>query len=97
MGQHKSFDEIKLKISEALVLTFPKLKNPFKVETYAIGYVMGAIWMQGGKSVCYHSKMFQGGVLNYPTYDKEIYAIVQVVKKWNHYLMGKESMIFIDN
>jgi hypothetical protein len=28
-------------------------------------------------------------VINYPTYDKELYALVQSVKKWNHYLMGK--------
>jgi hypothetical protein len=49
--------------------------------------------MQGGKPVCYHSEMFHGGVLNYPTYDKELYALVQSVKKWKHYLMGKETII----
>jgi hypothetical protein len=46
--------------------------------------------------MCYHSKMFHGGVLNYPTYDKEIYALVQVVKKWKKYLMGKGTIIHID-
>jgi hypothetical protein len=32
-------------------------------------------------------------VLNYPMYDKELYTLVQVVKKWKHYLMGKETII----
>ena len=49
--------------------------------------------MQGGRATCYHSKMFHGGVLNHPTYDQELYALVQVVKKWKHYLMGKETII----
>ena len=50
---------------------------------------VGVVLMQGGKLVCYHFEMFHGGVLNYPTYDKELY--VQVVKKWKHYLIGKLS------
>jgi hypothetical protein len=41
--------------------------------------------------------MFHGGVLNYPTYDKEVYALIQVVQKWKHYLMGKETIIHIDH
>jgi hypothetical protein len=63
------------------------------VETDASGFAMGAIFMQGGKSICYHSEMFRGGVLNYLTCDKELYALVQGVKKRKHYLMGKEIII----
>jgi hypothetical protein len=73
------------------------LQKPFEVETDASGYAMGVVLMQGGKSICYHSEMFHGGVLNYPTYDKELYALVQVVKKWKHYLMGKETIIHTDH
>jgi len=58
---------------------------------------MGAIFMQGGKQVCYHSKMFHGEVVNYPPYDKELYALIQAVKKWKHYLMGKEIIIQINH
>jgi hypothetical protein len=46
--------------------------------------------------VCYHYEMFRGGVFNYPIYDKELFPPVQVVKKWKHYLMGKETIIHID-
>jgi hypothetical protein len=53
--------------------------------------------MQGGMDVCYHSKVFHGAVLNYPTYEKDIYALVHVVKKWKHYMMGKETIIHIDH
>lgn len=54
---------------------------------------MGVVLMQGGRPVCYHSNVFHGTVLNYPTYNNDIYVMVQVVKKWNYYLMGKEIVI----
>ena len=37
--------------------------------------------------------MFTSAVRNYPTDDKELYALVQSVKKWKHYLVGKETII----
>jgi hypothetical protein len=36
-------------------------------------------------------------VINYPTYDKELYALVQSVKKWKNYLLGKETIIHTDH
>ena len=54
---------------------------------------MGVILMYGGRFVCYHSEVFHGVVLNYHTYEKELHALVQVVNKWKHYLMGKETVI----
>jgi hypothetical protein len=54
---------------------------------------MGAVLMQYRKSIFYHSENFNQVVVNYPTYDKELYALVQSVKKWKHYLLGKETII----
>ena len=53
--------------------------------------------MQHDKPICYHSETFTSAIVNYPTYDKELYALVQSVKKWKHYLMGKETIIHIDH
>ena len=58
---------------------------------------MGAVLTQHGKPICYHSETFNLVVINYPTYDKELYALVQSVKKWKHYLMGKETVIHTDH
>ena len=57
---------------------------------------MGVVFMQAGRPIWYHIEMFHGGVLNYPTYEKELNALVLVVKKWKHYLMGKNTIIHID-
>ncbi len=58
---------------------------------------MGAVLMQHGKPICFHLETFNGVVINYPTYDKELYALVQSVEKWKHYLRGKETIIHIDH
>jgi len=36
-------------------------------------------------------------VLNYPTYNKELYALVQDVKNWKNYMMGIETFIHTDH
>ena len=35
--------------------------------------------MQEGKIICYHFEKFSGVIFNYPTYDKEMYALVQAI------------------
>lgn len=87
------FVELKKNISQAPVLKLPNLQQPFEVEINVSGYDMGVVLMQGGRHVRYHSKVFHGEVLNYPTYNKELYALVQVVKKWKYTLMGKDTII----
>ena len=57
------------------------LQLPFELEIDASGYVLGLVLMQGERHVCYHSKFFHGSVFDCPTYDKEIFVIVHVVKK----------------
>jgi hypothetical protein len=58
---------------------------------------MGTVLMQYSKPISYHSETFNQVVVNYPTYDKELYALVQSVKKWKHYLLGKKTIIHIDH
>jgi hypothetical protein len=95
--KQKYFDTLKGKISTALVLALSNLQQPFEIETDASGYAMGAVLMQYHNPICYHSETFNQVVVNYPTYDKELYALVQSVKKWKHYLLGKETIIHTDH
>ena len=84
---------MKEKINTTQVLVLSDLKKPFKIQNNARQYAMGAILIQHGKPICYHFEAFYNVVINYPTYDKYLYAQVQRVKKWKHYLMGKETII----
>jgi hypothetical protein len=89
----KYFDTLKEKISTAPVLALPNLQCPFEIKIDARGYTMGALFMQYHKPICYHSETFNHVVVSYPTYDKELYALVQSINKWKHYLLGKEKSI----
>jgi hypothetical protein len=95
--QQKYFDTLKEKISTAPVLALLNLQQPFKIKTDASGYTMGAVLMQYRKPICYHSETFRQVVFNYPTYDKELYALVQSLNKCKHYMLGKETIIYIDH
>lgn len=91
--QQKSFNTLKEKISTTLVPALPYLKQPLEIQTGARKYVMGPVLMQHG----YHHETFTNAIINYPTCGKELYALVQSVKKWKHHLMGKEMIIHIDH
>ena len=42
-------------------------------------------------------KTLIGAALNYPTYDKELYALVGTLKMWQHYLWPKNFVIYSDH
>ena len=53
--------------------------------------------MQEGHPIAYFSEKLNGGFLNYPTYDKELYALVRSLQTWQHYLLQKEFVIHSDH
>ena len=53
--------------------------------------------MQDGKPIAYFSEKLHGPVLNYSTYDKELYAFVRSLETWRHYLWLKEFVIHYDH
>jgi len=53
--------------------------------------------MQEGRPVAYFSEKLSGAALNYPTYDKEMYALVRALENWQHYLWPKEFVIHTDH
>jgi hypothetical protein len=47
--------------------------------------------------VAYHSETLSDIVRKYPTYEKEMYSIVQACQQWKHYILGKETIIHTDH
>ena len=35
--------------------------------------------------------------MNYPVYDKEMYALIRALETWQHYLLPKEFLIHTDH
>jgi hypothetical protein len=93
----QQFQKLKDALCSAPVLRLPDLTQPFEIETDASQYAIGAVLKQGGHPVSYHSETLADAKLNYSTYDKEFYSLIQALKKWRHYILGKETILNTDN
>ena len=88
---------LKSKLISAHILVLPYFDKTFEIECDAYGMGIGAILMQKGKPIIYFSEKLSGTALNYPTYDKKIYALVKALETWQHYLLFKEFVIYTDH
>jgi hypothetical protein len=83
-SQQKTFVELKHRLCCALVLTLPYLQQPFEIDTNASDYAIRAFLTQQRHPMAYHSVKLSKTVCKYPTYEKEMYSIVQDFRQWKH-------------
>nr|ABB47285.1 retrotransposon protein, putative, Ty3-gypsy subclass [Oryza sativa Japonica Group] len=97
VAQRNTFDTLKDKLTHAPLFQLPDFNKTFELECDASGIGLGGVLLQEGKPVAYFSEKLSGPSLNYSTYDKKLFALVQTLETWQHYLWPKEFVIRSDH
>ena len=77
-------------------LAMPNFKDVFTVETDASGDGIGAILTQQGKPIAFMSKALGVAKKSWSTYPKEMLAILEAIRLWRPYLLGRKFYIQTD-
>jgi len=95
-----AFDQLKEAFVSSPVLVAPDTAKPFRLETDASNFAVGAVLSQEGADgkwhpVAYFSKALNEAERNYEIYDKELGAIVKSLEEYQHLLEGAETPVEI--
>src|ERR1700731_1979034 len=98
--EEAAFQNLHLALILAPVLALPQNKGRWKVEMDVSNLVTSGVLSQQQtngtwKVVDYISKALTAAEKNYDVYDKEFLAVIQVICKWQAYLIGVDEMIEI--
>ena len=75
----QAFQRLKAQLTNAPILALPTFAKTFELECDASGVGIGVVLLQSGHPIACFSEKIHCVTLNYPTYDKELYALVRVL------------------
>lgn len=93
--QHQAaFDALKQALRDAPVLALPDPDRQYVVNTDASDFATGAVLQQdfgrGLQPIAYLSHKMSDAETRYPTHDKEMLAIINMLGEWRTYLQGRQ-------
>jgi hypothetical protein len=80
---------LKQLLTSAPILRIADPNVDFVVSTDACKEGLGGVLSHNGFVICYESRKLKEHKKNYATHDLELAAIIHVLRKWRHYLMGR--------
>jgi hypothetical protein len=83
------------KVTRAPILQTPDYNKPFMVTTDASDVALGGVLSQESKPVAFLSKTFSDTETRWTIYEKELFAVVYALRKWEHYLLSDNMVTII--
>ena len=101
-SEDKAFNSVKKQLAEAPVLEYYDPITPLTLVTDALPYKIGAVLlhvMEDGseKPVAFASQMLNDVENRYSQFNKEALAIIFGIKRFHHYLYGRQFSIVSDH
>lgn len=100
-SEQRAYEKLKLSLTTQPILQIPDVSKPFVLQVDASADAIGLVLMQehteGLFPVAYASKKFSDRERGWSTLEKEGYAIVYGIKKFQKYLYGREFTLYTDH
>lgn len=94
----EAFETLKKKVTQQpVVLALLDFNKVFQIECDASHVAIGEVISQEGRPIAFFSENINEEKRKYSSYDLEMYALVQPLKKWRHYLLPNEFVVYTDN
>ena len=91
-----AFKALKQAMTSTPTLAMPNFNEPFVIESDASSAGIGVMLTQQGRPIAFMSRALGITKQSWSTYAKEMFAIVQAIRTWRPYLLGRKFYIQTD-